>query len=84
MSARSSSENFWIIVSALATFYKNHGVLPLPGSLPDMKAQSADYIALQNIYKAKAREDVDKVLSIVQATETDLGRISKSVTKRRC
>ncbi|KAN0083825.1 hypothetical protein V8E54_002913 [Elaphomyces granulatus] len=79
---RSSSENFWIIASALATFYKKHGVLPLPGSLPDMKAQSADYITLQNIYKAKGREDVDEVLRIVQATETDLGRISKSVTKK--
>jgi hypothetical protein len=33
-----------------------------------MKAQSDVYIKLQNIYKAKARRDVDEVLKMVQAT----------------
>jgi amyloid beta precursor protein binding protein 1 len=33
-----------------------------------MKAQSDVYIRLQNIYKAKARRDVDEVLKMVQAT----------------
>jgi amyloid beta precursor protein binding protein 1 len=32
-----------------------------------MKAQSEVYITLQNIYKAKARRDVDEVLKMVQA-----------------
>jgi amyloid beta precursor protein binding protein 1 len=32
-----------------------------------MKAQSEVYIRLQNIYKAKARQDVDEVLKIVRA-----------------
>jgi amyloid beta precursor protein binding protein 1 len=39
-----------------------------------MKAQSADYISLQNIYKAKARADVQSVLSIVRSTEKETGR----------
>lgn len=67
-----NSDRFWIIVSAVKIFYSKHNVLPLPGSLPDMKAQSADYIRLQNIYKSKARLDLAEVVATVRATETRL------------
>lgn len=67
------SDNFWVIASALSAFYSKHGVLPLPGSLPDMKARSADYVALQNIYKRKARQDLEEVLATVRETEAKLG-----------
>jgi NEDD8-activating enzyme E1 regulatory subunit len=40
--------------------------LPLPGALPDMKAQSSVYVKLQSIYKAKARRDVEEVLQTVR------------------
>ena len=63
-----------MIASAISQFYKNYGALPLPGSVPDMKAQSADYIALQNIYKSKARSDVQEVLSVIRSLEKQLGR----------
>jgi amyloid beta precursor protein binding protein 1 len=69
-----NSANFWIIANAIKTFYKQHSVLPLPGSLPDMKARSADYISLQNVYKSKARADVFEVLQTVRAIEKGLGR----------
>lgn len=39
----------------------------MPGSVPDMKAQSGVYVRLQNIYKNKARQDVAEVLSTVRA-----------------
>jgi NEDD8-activating enzyme E1 regulatory subunit len=68
------SANFWIIAHAISQFYKRYGVLPLPGSVPDMKAQSSDYIELQNVYKSKAREDVTEVLSIVRSLEMGLYR----------
>lgn len=71
---RADSANFWIIAASIKGFYEKHGVLPLPGSLPDMKAQSSDYINLQDIYKTKARKDVAEVLSIVRSLETQLGR----------
>jgi amyloid beta precursor protein binding protein 1 len=48
-------------------FYEKHQCLPLPGKLPDMKAQSKVYIQLQGIYKAKARKDAAEILQIVQA-----------------
>lgn len=71
---KSDSDNFWIIASAISAFYTKHGVLPLPGSLPDMKAKPSDYVALQNIYKKKARQDMEEVLETVRATEARLGR----------
>jgi amyloid beta precursor protein binding protein 1 len=46
----------------------------LPGGVPDMKAQSSDYIDLQNVYKSKAREDVKEVLDIVRSLEMGLYR----------
>ena len=59
--------SFWIVADAIKTFHAKHKCLPLRGSLPDMKAKSKVYIELQNIYKAKARQDVAEVLSTAQA-----------------
>jgi amyloid beta precursor protein binding protein 1 len=71
------SADFWIVAHAISEFHKANGVLPLSGSIPDMKAQSADYIALQNVYKGKAREDIQTVLSNVRSLEKQLGRQAK-------
>lgn len=59
---------FWVIADAVKAFYEKHKCLPLPGKVPDMKAQSKVYIQLQNIYKAKARKDAAEILETVQAT----------------
>ncbi|CAI7634036.1 unnamed protein product [Penicillium glandicola] len=77
-----SSQDFWVIASAIKTFYASHGVLPLPGSLPDMKAQSADYVSLQNIYKAKARQDVEEVTRTVRQLESQLQRQTPTIPDR--
>ncbi|KAE8152920.1 hypothetical protein BDV25DRAFT_150394 [Aspergillus avenaceus] len=71
-SPKPESSDFWLIASAVREFFQQHGVLPLPGSLPDMKAQSADYVSLQNIYKSKARKDVGEVIAIVRRIESQL------------
>jgi amyloid beta precursor protein binding protein 1 len=62
-----TDSNFWIIADAIKKFYTTHGELPLPGSVPDMKAQSTVYVQLQNLYKAKARQDAAEVLEIVRS-----------------
>ncbi|KAJ1940186.1 hypothetical protein FBU59_003886, partial [Linderina macrospora] len=55
------SDKFWIMAHALraymATPYAD-GQLPLSGTIPDMKADTKSYIALQRVYKQKA--DADK------------------------
>lgn len=60
------TSSFWIIADAIKQFHAKHKELPLPGSVPDMKAQSVVYVQLQNIYKAKARQDVAEVLATVR------------------
>ena len=69
------SANFWVVANAIQKFHSIHnGILPLPGALPDMKAQSSDYIRLQNIYKAKARSDLAEVTRTIRSSEQELGR----------
>lgn len=75
-SPKPESANFWIVAHAIRNFHSSHSALPLPGALPDMKAQSADYIQLQNIYKAKARKDLSEVVQDVRSVEKQLGRRS--------
>ena len=72
-----TSPPFWVIANAIQQFYSTHGELPLPGAVPDMKAQSADYIRLQNIYKNKAREDCAEVVNTVRQLEKSTGRSPK-------
>ncbi|KAI1814671.1 hypothetical protein GGS20DRAFT_585269 [Poronia punctata] len=60
--------SFWIIARAINLFYQKHGCLPLPGSLPDMKAKSNVYVKLQRLYKEKARKDAQEVLASVRAS----------------
>jgi amyloid beta precursor protein binding protein 1 len=47
------STNFWIIAKAVKQFLESpeqgNGLLPLSGGIPDMKAESNDYVALQNV-----------------------------------
>ena len=61
-----ANTNFWIITDAVKKFYARHNALPLPGSVPDMKAQSVVYVRLQNIYKTKARQDMAEVRATVE------------------
>lgn len=62
-----STTDFWIIADAIKKFYVKHNELPLPGSVPDMKAQSSIYVKLQTIYKSKAKKDAAEVLETVRA-----------------
>ncbi|EFZ01485.2 ThiF family protein [Metarhizium robertsii] len=69
----SSSDSFWIIAKAVEQFYEKHHQLPLSGGIPDMKAESAVYIKLQSLYKAKARQDASEVMSTVRTLEGGIG-----------
>ncbi|KAJ6443120.1 nucleoside diphosphatase [Purpureocillium lavendulum] len=62
-----TKSSFWILAEAVQEFYRRHQQLPVPGGLPDMKAESNVYIKLQNLYKAKARQDASEVLAIAQS-----------------
>lgn len=73
------ASNFWVIAHAIMGFFDDYGLLPLPGSLPDMKSTSEEYIKLQNIYKTKAREDVDEVREAVHQLLEELNRATSTI-----
>jgi len=73
------SSDFWIMTSAVKEFLAEEGVLPLNGSLPDMTADTATYMALQTVYQTKALRDVDRVQSLVIAALTHLGKSPDSI-----
>lgn len=79
---KDTSPSFWVIAHAIGLFYTKYGVLPVPGAVPDMKARSADYIQLQNVYKAKARRDLAEVLDSVRFLERNAGRTSSPIEDR--
>jgi amyloid beta precursor protein binding protein 1 len=68
------SPSFWVIAHAIGLFYTKYSVLPVPGSVPDMKARSKDYIELQNVYKTKARKDLAEVVESVRFLERTANR----------
>ena len=58
-----SSPPFWLLLRAVKEFVLAENLLPLTGSLPDMKATSKGYLTLQSLYRTKAKEDL---LSVTQ------------------
>ncbi|KAJ2008997.1 hypothetical protein GGI04_000802 [Coemansia thaxteri] len=55
------ADKFWLLVRALKAYVQSDhakGALPLDGTIPDMKADTKRYIALQRVYKQKAAQDI--------------------------
>lgn len=79
-----NSSPFWIMARALKDFVEKDGMgfLPLPGALPDMTAETALYINLQNIYRAKALQDSDSVLRRVQDLLKELNKSSDWISEK--
>ncbi|XP_070500882.1 nedd8-activating enzyme E1 regulatory subunit [Chironomus tepperi] len=77
------SSSFWIMARALKDFIdKGNGYLPLPGNIPDMTAETALYINLQNVYRAKALQDADVVFRRVQELLEELNKSCDSITEK--
>lgn len=57
---------FWLLARALADFVDVNDVLPITGVVPDMTASTETYVALQQVYVAKAKEDATQVLAILK------------------
>ncbi|SCV74446.1 BQ2448_8085 [Microbotryum intermedium] len=74
---RSQSSNFWLLLHAVRLFTQHSSnpsrLLPLSGSLPDMKAHSSGYVGLQNVYRTKAKQDLELVTSLLSQLLRSLG-----------
>lgn len=57
------SNVFWILARSVKDFIEqdNDGWSPLAGTIPDMIADTQNYINLQNVYRQKALDDADLV-----------------------
>ncbi|KAI9990590.1 hypothetical protein PInf_018200 [Phytophthora infestans] len=56
------TKEFWLLAHALADFVKhNNGLLPVTGVVPDMTASTESYVALQELYVTKAKQDATKL-----------------------
>ncbi len=71
--ASSSAPGFWVAMRALRDFVEQNGALPLTGSIPDMTADSATYIALQHAYQKRAAADVAAVSARVSELVAEHG-----------
>ncbi|GAA5847895.1 hypothetical protein JCM5353_000031 [Sporobolomyces roseus] len=81
----STSSNFWILLHSIHLFTQlasnpSH-LLPLTGSLPDMKAHSQTYTTLQQIYRSKAKSDLAKVEEILQEVLKKIGSEERVIGK---
>ncbi|KAJ8100978.1 hypothetical protein POJ06DRAFT_250076 [Lipomyces tetrasporus] len=74
-----NSTKFWILARAAADFVAKEGNLPLSGTLPDMKADSLRYIALQTVYRNKAVRDRDWVKQRVAELLSALDRPTDAI-----
>lgn len=69
-----SSSSFYQLLHALKQFTEQAPyTLPISSTLPDMKADTANYIHLQKLYKAQAELEKEQFLTILreQGTEAD-------------
>lgn len=64
------------------TLVNSDGWLPVPGIIPDMTASTEHYINLQNVYRAKAKEDSDVVYRHVQQLLQELNLSSDFITDK--
>lgn len=60
----------------------SNGWLPLPGVIPDMTADSASYINLQNVYRSQATHDAEQVYKRAQGHLQELNLPSDLITDK--
>lgn len=66
------SSTLGILYQGLETFMSRHqGRAPLNGSIPDMTASTDSYVALQQIYKTQAEQDLKEVISLCSGVSED-------------
>lgn len=63
--SRNQSKPFHLLCNALRAFIRSPSnpsrLLPVSAALPDMKASTSAYVSLQNVYKAKAKADLEAI-----------------------
>ncbi|KAJ2156692.1 hypothetical protein GGF46_005021 [Coemansia sp. RSA 552] len=85
------ASNFWLLVGALRRYVASQyaeGMLPLSGTIPDMKADTSSYVKLQRIYKDKAEQDkaefATHLRAVLQDASLPAGHVSEAEVDSFC
>jgi len=62
----SSSEDFWILSEALRRFIAKNGLLPVRSSIPDVTADTDNYLKLKRLFEKKAEQDREELNGFVK------------------
>uniref|UniRef100_A0AAG5DDM8 NEDD8-activating enzyme E1 regulatory subunit n=1 Tax=Anopheles atroparvus TaxID=41427 RepID=A0AAG5DDM8_ANOAO len=78
------SNAFWIMARALKDFVDNegNGLLPVPGVLPDMTADTNSYISLQTVYRSQAAHDAEIVFRRARQLLKELNKPNDLITEK--
>eukprot|EP01062_Namystynia_karyoxenos_P073184 TRINITY_DN70021_c0_g1_i1.p1 TRINITY_DN70021_c0_g1~~TRINITY_DN70021_c0_g1_i1.p1 ORF type:complete len:563 (+),score=203.54 TRINITY_DN70021_c0_g1_i1:73-1761(+) len=70
---------FWVLVHSLNAFYKEHGVMPISGNIPDMTATSKSYVALKQVYRDEAQRNCRWIKEHATKSLRSIGRDSSEL-----
>lgn len=74
VSAHGASSQFWALLRALHLFTAARGYLPLTASIPDMKADTKQYIELQGRYKRQADAERKEFVGLLREVVAQTGQ----------
>lgn len=72
---------WWLCAAAVRLFEQRHGALPVCAAIPDMASSTDSYVALQRVYAARARCDVDHVAQLVREITASRGLSDANVPR---
>ncbi|KAG8744053.1 hypothetical protein FRC10_010942 [Ceratobasidium sp. 414] len=72
--AGSGTSQFWALLRALHLFTAARGYLPLSASVPDMKADTTNYIGLQGMYKRQADAERKEFVGLLREVVAQTGQ----------
>lgn len=77
--------HFWVICKSMQDFIKteNNDLLPFPGVVPDMTADTDSFIKLQTIYKQKAVQDAENVYHRCLETLLNIGLTNEIISENK-
>lgn len=83
LSTKDKNLQFWVIVKSMQDFIRteNNDLLPFPGVVPDMTADTDSYIKLQNIYRQKAMQDAENVYQRCLNTLLNIGMKNEIISE---
>ncbi|CAH1982239.1 unnamed protein product [Acanthoscelides obtectus] len=72
---------FWVMCAALREHVEAEGTLPVRGSLPDMAADTASYVTLQQIYQKQALAQAEAIYRRASQIARGLGMGPDAITE---